>query len=76
MRAGDLVGFVSYLFEQKNHDTLWSIWLAKDIEEPFEDFKKKGMPNARKKEIKETSDEQANKNIEFASQFVTARKEK
>lgn len=75
MRVSDLVVFISYLFEQESHDTLWSIWLAKDIEESFVDFKKKNMPSTRKRVVKETSDEQANKNIEFASQFVKDRKE-
>lgn len=75
MSANALVGFIAFLFEQEQHETLWDMWLAKDIEEDFATFKKDKLSNLRKKNVVETSDEQADKNIELASQFVKARKE-
>lgn len=70
-----LMDFILYIFEQDNEDQLWSLWLAKDIEDSFADFKKDKVKRLRTPKVKITDEKQAKKNIEFASQFIKPREE-
>jgi len=75
MSSGELTDFILFIFEQKNDDELWAMWLAKDMEVSFKDFKKENQQKLRMKPVVITSDEEADKNIDFANQFVKPRKE-
>ncbi len=70
-----LMDFILYIFEQDNEDQLWAVWLAKDIEEDFVEFKKDKVQSLRTRKTALTSEKEAVQNIEFAAQYVKPRKE-
>lgn len=41
--------FIGYLIEETIEEKLWELWIHKDIEESFEDFKKKSMKKGKPK---------------------------
>ena len=68
------VDFVLYLYEKENEETLWEMWLSKDIEKDFKDFKKEQHQPIRKKPVDLITKDKERENLEFASQFITFKK--
>lgn len=69
-----LVDFILFLFEQETEEELWSIWVHKDIEESFGDFKKERLNKLRVGTAKNITKNEINSNIATASQFIKTRK--
>lgn len=66
---GRAVDFILYLYEKENEETLWEMWLSKDVEENFSDFKKKNLKTLRVSEKEVISADKAQENLDFAAQF-------
>lgn len=69
-----LVDFILYIFEQENEEMLWEIWVNKDIEENFDDFKKSKLKKLRAGSAKNITQDEINSNIVNASQFINTKK--
>lgn len=70
IEPANLWDFFLYIFDQENEEKLWSIWLAKDVEQNFEEFKKERLKRLRTKTVSGLSDEEITDNIDSASQFI------
>lgn len=68
----DVGDFFLYLFDKDNEETLWDIWLAKDIEDNFTDFKKDKLTSVRQKKVSGISEEEVSSNILDANRFIKA----
>ncbi|QDK70349.1 hypothetical protein [Lactococcus protaetiae] len=67
--------FILYLYEKENEETLWEMWLSKDVEENFSDFKKKNLKTLRVSEKEVISADKAQENLDFAAQYFNFSKE-
>ena len=66
-----LLDFFIYLFEQENEAMLWEVWVNKDIDLSFADFKKKSMKKtARTKKMSQKEEVRA---IETAERILQIR---
>lgn len=72
---GQAVDFILYLYEQENEETLWEMWLSKDIDEDFSEFKKKNMKTLRIKEKDVITPDKEQENLNFAAQYFNFSKE-
>ncbi|MDR3191424.1 MAG: peptide methionine sulfoxide reductase [Lactobacillaceae bacterium] len=70
----NLADFIFYLFEQENEEQLWEVWLAKDVEQSFGDFKKDNAVHIRTKTIRGNDDEVVAEQLAFASKLVKPKK--
>lgn len=66
--------YILYLLEQEQDDTLWSIWLNKDIQEDYHDFAKERRQPLRRSSLLQVDTERAKQNIESASLIVKPRR--
>lgn len=65
------VDFILYLYEQENEETLWDMWLSKEIDVDFSEFKQKNSQKLRAKNRDVISQDKVEENLDFASQFFT-----
>lgn len=56
-----------YLIKEKKEEDLWQIWLHKDIDKEFEDFKKEVEESNSNKKM---SEKQEKENIEKAERIL------
>jgi len=68
------VDFVLYLYDKENEETLWEMWLSKDIEKDFKEFKKEQYHTIRKNSVDLITKDKERENLEFASQFINFKK--
>lgn len=57
--VGDLIGFFGHIFESQSEEKLWEVWVNKDIELSFEDFKKKSLKKSNTITITKQEEEEA-----------------
>lgn len=68
------VDFVLYLYDKENEETLWEMWLSKDIEKDFKEFKKEQYHTIRKNPVDLITKDKERENLDFASQFINFKK--
>ncbi len=68
-----LFDFILFILDQEQDDTLWELWLAKDVKDDFKTFKKKRMKAIRKKKVKSLSVEQEKVINNANSRFIKPR---
>lgn len=66
----ELVGFVFYLFKSRQEDELWDIWLAKDIDKPFSEFKNENMSKQFKPKTHVITEQEEQEVYDFTDQFI------
>lgn len=66
----DLVGFVLFLFKSRQEDELWQIWLAKDVDKSFKDFKNENLNKAFKPKLHVLTEKEEEEVFEFTDQFI------
>lgn len=66
--------FVLFIYEQENEETLWEMWLSKETDVDFSEFKKKNSQTLRIKNKDVISQDKVEENLDFASQFFTFKK--
>lgn len=62
--------FFVFLIEEEQSDKLWEIWVNKEIDMSFEDFKKKSIKKPRPKIVSEKEEEEIMKNAENILQMT------
>lgn len=65
-----LADFVLQLYDQQNEDQLWEIWLNKQVEGDFSEFKKKHYKKIRSKKMQNLSEEEEKQIIENNTRFI------
>lgn len=66
----ELADFLLFIIDQEQDDTLWELWLAKDIKDDFKTFKKKKKQVIRKKKVKGNTAEQEREIIGRNARFI------
>lgn len=66
--------FIVWMFDKEMEDQLWAVWLNKDIEQSFAEYKDDVLKRTRVSTLSYDKSE-IQKNFEFAAQFITPRKE-
>ena len=69
----EALDFLAYLFETEAEEKLWELWLAKDIEQDFNSFKKERLSKIKQssvdgKTMSQTEEENA---IRLAEQIMS-----
>jgi len=66
----DLVGFIVYTLKKREEDELWQIWLAKDINESFNDFKNKNISKQFRDKAPAMTKAKEEEVFAFTDQFI------
>lgn len=76
MRTYTLFGlydFILFIIDQEQEETLWELWLAKDIKDDFKTFKRTRMKAIRKKKAVTLTPAQEKEIIGKNSRFIKPR---
>jgi len=68
--AHSLVGFIMFLFKKNQEDELWQIWLNKDIDQSFNDFKAANIAKEFRPKAKVNSEQEEQEILDFSDQFI------
>ena len=75
-RMRGLFDFILYVFEQKQEDSVWELWMHSNSTESYADFKEKRTRTLRKKKLKQSTREEQEKAIQAAANFIKPIEEK
>lgn len=68
-----LSDFIFYLFDQENEDVIFEVWLHKDTESDFAEFKRKNQKKVYVKQPKKLTKDEEESIIKESFKFITPR---